>query len=460
MGKNLRYFIISLAGFCIVLSVIIIGAGEIAIRRDAEHEMTLIHDSLQNSGALIAQDIQRNLASGIFVTDTLHTLLKSYNYQVADFDSWGHQIVINGSSASAVELAPGGVVSYIYPLEGNEGAMGHDLLKDVQRDHGAVKAIQNRALTFIGPVKLIQNGQYAVIARKPVFQRRQDEQIFWGFTIAIILVEDLLPEKIQLLERQGLYIKLEGDDPDADVDPVFFVSEGWNDAHAVKIKIEVPNGKWTLKLNHPPVTNRYYAIFRFILILFSLAVSAYIFVQQYRMRSGQLKIINLNEKLVELTFTDELTGAGNRRAGMQALDHQLQQSTRYGQPLSLIMIDLDYFKKVNDRYGHPAGDRLLQHLASCLKKSVRKSDLVFRLGGDEFLMIFPQTDLEKCLKAVENMTQYIKRHPCRFKEVVIPMRLSIGLAESRPEESVDGLLHRADIKLYAAKDAGRNCIKY
>lgn len=196
------------------------------------------------------------------------------------------------------------------------------------------------------------------------------------------------------------------------------------------------------------------------LILFSLTVSAYIFVQQYRMRSGQREIITLNEKLAKLTFTDELTGVGNRISGMQVLENQLQQSTRYDQPLSVIMIDLDLFKQVNDRYGRPAGDLLLRHLATCLKNSVRKSDLIFRLGGDEFLMIFPQTDLEKCIKAVENMTQHLKRNPCRLKEAVLPITLSIGLAQARSEESVDALLHRADIKLHEAKESGRNCFRH
>jgi len=453
-------YVVKLALLCIVLALIMIFAGEIAIRRDAEHEQSLVLDTLQSSGALIAQNIQRNIVCGIFVTDTLDTLLKSNDYRVDEFESWAKPIVITGSGVSTVELAPDGIVSHIYPFEGNEGAIGHDLLKDNRRDNGAVKAIQSRELTFIGPVKLIQNGKYAVIARKPVFREIDGKEKFWGFTIAVIIVEDILPEKVGLLEQQGLSIRLEGDDPDVEKNPVLFESRGWNESHAVKIMIEVPNGKWVLKLNSPPIFNRYYAVFRIIILLFSFFVSAFIFVQQYRMRSRQLEILSLNEKLSKLTFEDDLSGVGNRRAGMQALEAQLLQSTRYEQPLSVIMIDLDYFKQVNDRYGHPAGDRLLRHLASCLKDCVRKTDLVFRLGGDEFLMIFPQTCLEKCLKAVENVIQYIKVHPCRLKEAILPISLSMGLAESRPDESVEALLHRVDIKLYEAKEAGRNCIRY
>jgi len=192
--------------------------------------------------------------------------------------------------------------------------MGHDLLKDSQRDHGAVKAIQSRKLTFIGPVKLIQNGRYAVIARKPVFREIDGKEKFWGFTIAVILIEDILPEKMGLLEQQGLYIRLEGDDPDAEENPILFESKGWNERHAVKIMIEVPNGKWALKINTPPIFNRYYAVFRIIILILSFFVSAFIFVLQYRMQSRQQEILSLNEKLSKLTFEDDLTGVENRRA--------------------------------------------------------------------------------------------------------------------------------------------------
>lgn len=199
---------------------------------------------------------------------------------------------------------------------------------------------------------------------------------------------------------------------------------------------------------------------RIIVILAALIASLYIFSQQLRMRSRQQEIAELNARLVKVTHEDELTGLGNRRSGMKILENQIQQAERYNCPLSIAIIDVDRFKQVNDRYGHPAGDKLLRHLASGLKHAVRKSDMVFRLGGDEFMMVFPQTDLEQVLNPVGNIFQYFKVHPCRLKDAVLPISLSIGLAESRADESVDALLHRADIKLYQAKAVGRNGFKY
>ena len=460
MVKEFDRYVVKLALFCIIMAALLISAGELFIRSDAEHERTFVRNALQSSGTLIAQNIQRNITSGIFTTDTLHTLLKNSDYRVDNFNSWGRAITASTTGASVVQLAPDGIVTYIYPLEGNEGAMGHSLLSDSRRDEGAKKAIESRALTFVGPIKLIQNGKYAVTARKPILRNIEGQEKFWGFAIALILVEDILPEKINIMESQGIGVHLEGDNPDVEENPIFFKSENWEEPYAVKIPIEVPNGKWILKLSHPPIANEYYNVFRIITVLVSVIFFLYIFVQQYNMRTRQQEIVALNNKLTELTFEDELTGVGNRRSGMQFLDNQLYQAERYSGSFSIAMLDFDYFKQVNDLHGHPVGDELLRHLAVCLKKGVRQSDMVFRLGGDEFMMIFPQTDLKKSLKAIQNMLHYMKEHPCHLEETVLPICLSIGLVENHNSETAEDLLQRADVKLYEAKDAGRNCVRY
>lgn len=207
------------------------------------------------------------------------------------------------------------------------------------------------------------------------------------------------------------------------------------------------------------VAIRYNVFFGFV-ILAAIGAGIAVFLLQYQSHTRQTQIETLKEQLKTMAVADTLTGAGNRRACIQALENLLRQADRYGGSLSIAMIDIDRFKLVNDRYGQPAGDRLLCHLAASLKQAVRGSDMVFRLGGDEFMMVFPQTDMENCLKAVDNILQYMKRHSCRLKDAVVPVNLSMGLAESRPGESVEALLHRADVKLYEAKEAGRNCLKY
>lgn len=452
--------IIGTAILCICMTVITISFVEVLIRRDTEHEKALIHDTLLNTGALIGQEIQRNLSYGIVVTETLHALLESTHYQVTNFPKWGERLFALGSGVSAIQLAPNGVVSYIYPLKGNERALGHDLLLDKNRDDGAKRAIQSRDVTFVGPIKLIQNDKYAVVARKPVFREVDGVEKFWGFTIAFLMVESVLPDRVRQLEKQGLYIKLEGEDPDSQEPAVLFSSEKWIDGNDVAMTIKVPNGTWTLRLGHDPITNKYYSLGRIFAAFFSIGIAICIFVQQCMMSVKQEEISFLNEQLMELSLKDELTGIGNRRAGMQALERGIQKSKYTNKTLSVLMLDIDLFKEVNDQYGHPAGDHLLKHSAFCINASAQQCNSVFRIGGDEFLMHLPEKGLDECVEVADAIQQFVEKMPCEYDGTELPMSFSIGLAEYHPDETIDSLLHRVDIKLYEAKNAGRNTIKY
>ena len=452
--------VIGTAILCICMTLLTISFVELLIRRDAEHEAALMRDTLLNTGALIAQEIQRNLSYGVVVTETLHALLESNDYDVHEFDKWGEQLTSIGSGVGSVQLAPDGIVSHIYPLKGNEGAIGHNLLKDKHRDDGALLAIQSRELTFLGPLKLIQNGKYAVIARKPVFRIEHGKEKFWGFTIALLLVDDVLPARVCQLDQQGLYIKLEGYNPDSETASVLFTSEKWHGGNDVAMRIEVPNGEWVLHLAHDPIDNKYYMLSRIVTIFFSVFFSAYVFVQQCLMSAKQDEISYLNKRLTTLSLKDELTGVGNRRAGMMALEKRVQESQAANKSLSVLMLDLDLFKQVNDNYGHPAGDSLLRHSALCLKKAVPLCDTVFRIGGDEFIMHFPEMTLTQCADVAERIVEFVKNMPCEYDGKELPMSFSIGIAEYRSDESIESLLRRVDDKLYEAKKAGRNTVKF
>lgn len=292
-----RKYLSGTAAFCIAIFLLIISLSEALIQKDYEHETSLVRDSMLNTGAILAQDIQQKIIEGIFVTETLEVLLTSNNFSVARFENWGKQIVGYDSAATTVQLAPEGIVSHIYPLAGNEGALGHDLLKDKSRDDGARKAVNSKETTFIGPVKLIQNQKYAVIARKPIFIKKSGREQFWGFTIALLLVEDILPTFIKDMEKQGTFFHLEGHDPDAEVPPVFYESPHWNDKDTVSINIKVPNGNWVLKLSHVEINNAVYATIRAASYSAAMLLLIFIFIQQYKMRRRQRLIFQLNQEL-------------------------------------------------------------------------------------------------------------------------------------------------------------------
>lgn len=165
----------------------------------------------------------------------------------------------------------------------------------------------------------------------------------------------------------------------------------------------------------------------------------------------------INAKLISIEFSkDFLTGLLNRRALNEIFKKHLEISELTGQPISLIITDLDHFKKINDTYGHLAGDAALQHFASIMKNSLRKSDYVFRIGGEEFLVLLPNTSLEEAAKIAENLRQKLEKSPLEYEGRQINLTASFGVAELREHRNLSELIKEADEKLYAAKKEGRN----
>lgn len=163
------------------------------------------------------------------------------------------------------------------------------------------------------------------------------------------------------------------------------------------------------------------------------------------------------EKLRFLATTDELTGLWNRRHFMEVLEQEIERTRRYGQSVSLLMLDIDHFKNVNDRYGHAVGDLVLRHLADLLREHLRRIDMPGRLGGEEFAVILPQTDAHGAYAIAERLRTSIQRSPAKTEKADISFTASIGLAVSQSNISdPDVILKMADDALYRAKRAGRN----
>ncbi|MFO7952464.1 MAG: histidine kinase N-terminal 7TM domain-containing protein [Bacillota bacterium] len=179
---------------------------------------------------------------------------------------------------------------------------------------------------------------------------------------------------------------------------------------------------------------------------------------------GQMLIIRditerktFEKTLYNLTVTDELTRLFNRRYFMQIAAKELNREERYGHTFSLAMIDIDFFKNVNDSFGHSAGDSVLISLGLILKKRLRQADTAARLGGEEFGLILPETTLENAYLLTEDLRKIIADTPVYYEERKIFFTVSVGIAACSPEtENVEDLLRAADKALYRAKDEGRN----
>jgi diguanylate cyclase (GGDEF)-like protein len=165
------------------------------------------------------------------------------------------------------------------------------------------------------------------------------------------------------------------------------------------------------------------------------------------------------QKLLELNNKDPLTDVFNRRYLRSRLLEEFAKYKRYAHPFSLIMFDIDFFKPINDSYGHPCGDYILRAFAALLVSSIRSTDILARYGGEEFCCLLPQTKIEPATDLAERIRERTTEAVFTYHETQLKITVSGGVAEAHPEAaSVDALLESADKALYRAKETGRNKI--
>ncbi len=162
------------------------------------------------------------------------------------------------------------------------------------------------------------------------------------------------------------------------------------------------------------------------------------------------------EREQALARTDALTGLCNRRHFVELAGSELRASLRYPRPFALSLIDIDYFKNVNDRLGHQAGDAVLRGLADVIRAHVRETDLVARFGGEEFVMLFRNTDLQSARQSMLRLSERVRRTDLDSPSGPVRITLSVGVAELRHGQDLDAVIRAADRALYAAKADGRD----
>jgi diguanylate cyclase (GGDEF)-like protein len=194
-------------------------------------------------------------------------------------------------------------------------------------------------------------------------------------------------------------------------------------------------------------------------------------VKEYQLRRGdQVKIgdtilkylsgsdveAQYHETIYKMTIVDGLTQVHNKRYLLETLDREIPRARRHGRPLSALMFDIDHFKKINDTFGHLAGDYVLKEMATLVKSRLRPDDVFGRYGGEEFCALLPETPLVGAGAIAEDLRRKVQERSFVFENEQIAVTVSIGCAELGPEMDVTGLVKAADEKLYASKHAGRN----
>jgi two-component system cell cycle response regulator len=164
-----------------------------------------------------------------------------------------------------------------------------------------------------------------------------------------------------------------------------------------------------------------------------------------------------HDEIYRLTTVDGLTQVFNRRYFEETVEREISRCQRYGRQLSLVMVDIDRFKLINDNFGHLAGDHVLKHVASAIKTRIRREDILSRYGGEEFALLLPEIDVKGAAALAEKIRKLIEKQKFEFDKQEIPVTISAGVAALKtPSYEAADLVRAADTQLYAAKNEGRN----
>jgi diguanylate cyclase (GGDEF)-like protein len=168
-------------------------------------------------------------------------------------------------------------------------------------------------------------------------------------------------------------------------------------------------------------------------------------------------LVKTNKELHKLSITDGLTGLLNRKHILELLDREISRSRRYGHPVSVLMLDIDHFKNVNDTYGHQTGDAVMRRLADCLCETVRENDLVGRYGGEEFLILLPDSNARNSAQTAQRIRKMVQDLEIETSNENVSVTVSIGVS-SYPQygQDANAVICAADAALYQAKSSGRN----
>jgi diguanylate cyclase (GGDEF)-like protein len=166
------------------------------------------------------------------------------------------------------------------------------------------------------------------------------------------------------------------------------------------------------------------------------------------------------EEIYRVMTVDGLTGAYNKRYLDETLDREVARSRRYGRDLSLVLLDLDHFKEVNDAHGHLGGDAVLSAVCHAIAAEIREEDVLARYGGEEFVVLLPETDREHALLLAEKLRAIVAAQEVAVDDGLVTVTVSLGVATLEPDrDTAEALLRWADERLYEAKRAGRNCVR-
>ena len=438
--KNLVPLIVLLLGMCLVVFI---------VYKTDTHEKEQRHTTAQLNVSTYGERIKNEITNGMKITDTLKQVLISENGEINQFDTIAGNLI--SDSVESIQLAPEGVVTDIYPAEGNEAGK-IDLLHDKDRGRISCYARDNHTIITQGPFELKQGG-YRIAVRNPVYLNDENgQEYFWGFTIVILRVPDIFSNSIRALSNFGYEYRLSKTEaPWSSAYKVVYQSDGHMTLPAsYNFTIGKENWKFEVTPENGWRNNT-------LIVTVSTIFTAITLLLSGLTRVWLVSKENKN-KFQILAHTDSLTGIYNRCGFDEEAEKIIDRNPKTHFVSALL--DIDDFKFINDIYGHAYGDKALKSLADSMKTFFPPDTLLGRNGGDEFCLLLPNYTCEDAKELLLQFTRLPKTFSYKGKEQ--PFNISLGYAEYPTFASSHSQLMRcADAALYAIKLHGKNgCMAY
>lgn len=435
--------------FAVLFAVVMGVASAEARRLEAERALTQ-ESELRRVSSLLTKDIDVALGE---LRSLAFWIENDPEFAASRFDEYSRQLLKQHPMLRSTVVLQDDVITQVYPPKPE--VMGLDIGR--HRTQGRVVAQLRRTQepTISGPVDLVRGGR-GLILRVPVHLATAATQpdAYWGH---VALIFDITRMDL-LLHRSGRSLEATLGLTDADgVGPTGELRLGALDevgAADQTLDILVPSEHWRISVWSlaPQVGSGMGSLFVLGGVLLSLTGGFAVGLLLCTTR----RLHDQNDELQKLAITDPLTGAFNRRAVIERTEAELVLSQRTSKAFSVLLLDLDHFKAINDQYGHAAGDSVLKAVVAIVKNELRQTDVVGRWGGEEFLLIAVQTPEQGALELAERLRQRIAETPITAGFATLRLSASFGIAESSTTDTAESLIDRADQGLYQAKAKGRN----
>lgn len=436
--KTIVPLIVFLVGICL-LSVFIYNTN-VQIQKDRR---TIAKLNVETYGQRIENDIE----NGIEITDTLKQVLINGNGQIINFSKVAENLM--SYSIQSVQLAPNGVVTEIYPEEGNEAGK-IDLLKDSKRGEISNYAKDHNITIIQGPIKLKQGGS-GLVVRNPIYlEDKNGQEYFWGFTIAVLRVPEIFEDSTNALSKFKYNYRLSREASVLDKKYVEVDANCDKMIRPVTYNLTVGKEKWKLEImpragwsNSTTLYLIFFGGLSLVILLTGLTIVLFLLDE----RRVELK---------ELANKDGLTKLYNRYGFDEMAEKMISKNPK--EHCVAVLLDVDDFKLINDMYGHAYGDKALISLSENMQKFFPSSALLGRNGGDEFCILLPNCTMEEVKESLIEFTKTPKTFS--YKGQTYSFCISLGYAEY-PNNAIERsqLMRCADTALYEVKLHGKNGCK-